>query len=125
MRISDWSSDVCSSDLCKPGRNCGAGQGLDGFWRQARAFRGFQWRRRDPSEVVAEQDLSAVGAMQEAIVPQSCEFCREQKDRNEKDAGVAGTADNPRRAEGKGVARTEWSGDGEEGGSRGRTRGKA
>src|SRR3546814_18946191 len=22
MRISDWSSDVCSSDLCKPLRNC-------------------------------------------------------------------------------------------------------
>src|SRR3546814_8577947 len=88
MRISDWSSDVCSSDLvradpgrndialkyrvafieiaagavgslhagnavqkadlayrrpeggvaslCKPGRNCGAGQGLAGFRRQAR-----------------------------------------------------------------------------------------
>src|SRR3546814_17940624 len=26
MRISDWSSDVCSSDLCKPGREeCGRG----------------------------------------------------------------------------------------------------
>src|SRR3546814_227499 len=43
------------ASLCKPGRNCGAGQGLDGFRRQARAFRGFQWRRRDLSEVVAEQ----------------------------------------------------------------------
>src|SRR3546814_8255689 len=110
MRISDWSSDVCSSDLvradpgrndialkyrvalieiaagavgslhagnavqkadlayrrpeggvaslCKPGRNCGAGQGLDGFRRQARAIRGCQWGRRDLADVVAEDRKS-------------------------------------------------------------------
>src|SRR3546814_7038679 len=108
MRISDWSSDVCSSDLCKPGRNCGAGQGLDGFRRQARAFRGFQWRRRDLSEVVAEQDLSAVGALQEEIVPQSCEFRREQKARIENDAGLVGNVDNPCRVAGKWLAGTKW-----------------
>src|SRR3546814_8150209 len=28
MRISDWSSDVCSSDLADPGRRAGAGERL-------------------------------------------------------------------------------------------------
>src|SRR3546814_8662146 len=72
------------ASLCKPGRNCGAGQGLDGFRRQARASRGFQWRRRALSEVVAEQDLSAraeehTSELQSLIRNSYAAFCSKKK----------------------------------------------
>src|SRR3546814_10152423 len=43
MRISDWSSDVCSSDLLRDE------QGKPGSWRTERRRRG--WRRRWPAEL--------------------------------------------------------------------------
>src|SRR3546814_7969035 len=36
MRISDWSSDVCSSDLRVDGRSCGGGIGGEGLVGQQR-----------------------------------------------------------------------------------------
>src|SRR3546814_14907216 len=44
MRISDWSSDVCSSDLPEPDAACRAlRNGTDGRRRKCRGFQGIWW----------------------------------------------------------------------------------
>src|SRR3546814_6719155 len=71
MRISDWSSDVCSSDLEVPVRENGAARKLGGWrmigcWHQsgrvARATRPRKRRRRKPSASLPVQLLASTAA---------------------------------------------------------------
>src|SRR3546814_1367753 len=58
MRISDWSSDVCSSDLPdKPWRSAGADREVDYALRQRFPL----WGKRGLARTAATQDAVAVG----------------------------------------------------------------
>ena len=54
-------------------------QGIDGGRQQARAFGGLQRRRRILGEVVAQQQLFAVGTAQQEVVAEPHEVRREQE----------------------------------------------
>src|SRR3546814_7995630 len=61
MRISDWSSDVCSSDLRDAHRWCAPSGCLD-FARHERKRSGLSLQPPVPAEGVAVHDLDARGA---------------------------------------------------------------
>src|SRR3546814_3886378 len=62
MRISDWSSDVCSSDLCPasplPGRGAGPGSGDAGHGAGGRAVRPGAARARSEERRVGKECVS-------------------------------------------------------------------
>src|SRR3546814_18813330 len=58
MRISYWSSDVCSSDLRKRNRRCG---GKLCSKRQKRPVGGFRWHRHTWRERISDRQLPVAG----------------------------------------------------------------
>src|SRR3546814_8308481 len=70
MRISDWSSDVCSSDLATSGRGIGGISAYGGSGKVARPciwVRTVQWRRGERIDLTRRRDMKA-GHRKRALV---------------------------------------------------------
>src|SRR3546814_20645979 len=98
MRISDWSSDVCSSDLGPRGAGSARGdwpgrarsaahpRGARGSTPSAAGRRGWRWRRaseRDLREEVGEQEDGAAGDDESVVADEDAQEAAEATARPE------------------------------------------